>query len=338
VDTYKDNLAIVVYVIRKQDENSAMRFSRFVTSYKKHPAGFEHKLIIIRKGFQDCEDEWQQWITQLEGIPFELRSYPDRHYFFGYIRLVMEDYPDQYILSCASTTEILVDNWLYLFMKHAKLNRILSHCGCFQSLAGSEMSHSNKDRWENIISKIGRFVSFDYSIKQVLFNRRNVNKLKSYASDLYYPFPNPYLRTSVFMVPPRLLSAIYWPTVDSIQTKYDDYLFESSKYGLSAQALYRDYNLLVVGRDGEAYNIPEWKDSGTFRSKDQYNLVIGDHHTSDFYFASSSQKKMFEDLTYGKGNIDLDSFLSQIKRSTLENAPEFYRKARESQELLGFTN
>jgi hypothetical protein len=338
VDICKDNLAIVVYFIRKEDEDSEKRFSRFFESYKKYPAGYEHKLVIIRKGFQDYEKEWKQWERQLDGISFELRSYPDEHFFFGYIRLVMEDYPDHYILSCVSSSEILVDNWLYLFMKHARNNRILGHCGCYQSVAGDEISHATKDGIKKIISKIRRLISFKYSIKQMLINRRNNNKLKLYASELYYPFPNPYLRTSVFMVPPRLLSAIYWPTVDSIQTKYDDYLFESSKYGLSVQALYMGYDLLVVGRDGTAYNIPEWKFSGTFRSKGQYNLIIGDHYTADYNSASLEQKKIFEDLTYGKANIDYASFLEKIRASNFENVSDFYTKAGESYDLYNLTN
>ncbi|MDR2410737.1 MAG: hypothetical protein LBE13_21865 [Bacteroidales bacterium] len=93
------------------------------------------------------------------------------------------------------------------------------------------------------------------------------------------------------MVPPRLLESIYyWPDAASILSKADEFLFESGKYSLSIQALIRCYELLVVGADGKAYSMEKWRNAKTYRSYNQENLVIADHHHRCYEAASAVMK------------------------------------------------
>jgi hypothetical protein len=169
-------LPIVVYVSRFQDKDSAGRFSRFVESYKKHPAGCEHELMIIKKGFQEHEHIWDEWIKQLGGISIKIYEYPDAHYVFGYLRIIMEEYPDRYILSFMSSTTILVDNWLDLFMRHAEPKRILGHGGGFVSLAGP-----------SFLSR--------YKLTALYFRLLSHWDVHYKNLDNFFPFPNPAVRT-----------------------------------------------------------------------------------------------------------------------------------------------
>jgi hypothetical protein len=341
---------LVVYVSRYQDRYSFEKFSRFVESYKKHPSGVEHHLIIIRKGFEEYEYEWAKWIIQLEGISYEIRSYPDEHYVFGYLRLVMEDFPDQYILFCMATTEILIDNWLYLFMTHAQSNRILGCSGSYESF-NSNFSDKNVRKLNNKMCP--RFsVSVRHSIfcsKQCPY-RSNVSifsfssikgemkcklyrllgkkgRWEKFCIHNFYPFPNPALCTTGFMVPPRLLESIYyWPNVASILSKNDEFLFESGKYSLTVQALHMGYEVLVVGADSKTYSLAEWRKAKTFRSYNQENLIIANHHHRCYTAASDKMKRLFEKKTYGTGDVDLTSFWEQIQHINISEIPLFFNQ------------
>jgi len=310
-----DSLPIVVYVSRFQDEDSAGKFARFVDSCKKHPAGHEHDLFIIKKGFQEHEDVWDTWIRQLDGIPFQIRAYPDRHFVFGYVRNLMEEFPDRYILICNATCEIRVDQWLDLFMCHANPNRILGAMGSYRSMIfpppltlRNFIRSSGKTRHAWWLSLWG--------------NRR------TFWSENFYPYPNPHLRTAVFMVPPRLLERwFYWPRSESILSKNDEFLFESGKFSMTVQALLAGLEPLVVGVDGKAYPIVEWPHAETFQSGEQKNLVISDHQART-YDAYSFERKKRTAKGIWKSEIDqLDRFFEQVMSSDTSQIETFFLKA-----------
>jgi len=217
-----NSLPIVVYVSRYQDEDSVGKFARFFDSYKQHPAGYDHELFIIKKGFQEHEDIWDTWIRQLDGIPFQIRAYPDRHFIFGYIRNLMEEFPDRYILICTATCEIHVDQWLALFMRHANPTHILSSMGSYLSPQTLFTPAIPLLTWENCIcssftTHYRRWLSFwgyDSQIpRHPIFNTNN-----------FYPAPNPHIRTACFMVPPHLLEQLfYWVQSENIFCKNDEF-------------------------------------------------------------------------------------------------------------------
>jgi|GEM_PF-3454682 len=285
---------IVVYVCRRQDKDSAGKFTRFFDSYKQHPAGHEHDLIIIKKGFRDHENDWKQWTAQISGIPFELREYPDKNYVFGYVRNLMEEFPDRYILVLNATSEILVDHWLDFYMRHAAPKRLLGACGNYFSW---------NDFPEFTLTKL--FRSSRRSRKRLLSNLTiGLSSIPEAFYDGFHPYPNPNLRTTGFMIPPRFLESIaYWPKAGSIRSKNDEHLFEAGIYGLSMQTLLHGYELLVVGADGRCYPINEWCHSHCFFSSNQENLVIGDHITKKYAKMSTRQKATASRQTWREKSI-----------------------------------
>jgi hypothetical protein len=325
---------IVVYFSRYQDKDSAGKFSRFVESYKLHPAGLEHDLIIIRKGFGEHELEWKSWSSLLNGITYECRSFPDEHYTFGYMRLVIEEHPERYILFLLSSCEILVDNWLSLFMKHAGIKKVLGCGGTYSSLNAVFLDkrritcspfsisvlRNNFCRkccphgitTTNIKSLINRF---KFNIKLRLRRFGVISKHERFCRANFYPFPNPYLHTAKFMIPPHFLDNIsHWPEVSSISSKNTEFLFESGKQSLTNQAIRAGYEVLVIGADGVAYPIDKWKESKTFFSYNQENTVIGDHYNRCYEAASNKIKKNMELLSYGADKLDVKIFMQRFKQ------------------------
>jgi hypothetical protein len=296
-------LPIVVYVSRFQDKDSAGKFSRFVESYKKHPAGCEHELMIIKKGFQEHEHIWNEWIKQLDGFPITIYEYPDIHYVFGYLRIIMEEYPDRYILTCMSNATIRVDNWLDLYMRHAKPDRIFGSGGCYGALFGV-LQMKFLYLYNKLLSYFG------------IYRKTYLN------TDNYFLFPVPTLRTSGFMVPPNLLKSItFWPKAEHLNCREHEFLFEAGKYSLSVQAKIAGYSLMVVSADGKAYPMERWRESSTLITGNQKNLIIADHWTQYYDSCSFIIKKLKEINAYGSGSKQyfskLESRLHSIDTSQI---------------------
>jgi hypothetical protein len=90
------------------------------------------------------------------------------------------------------------------------------------------------------------------------------------------PFPNPHLRTNAFALERDLLRDLDWPTgLDKLAAVR----LEGGSRSLTRQVRERGLEALVVGRDGDAYPPERWRQSATFRSGGQANLLIADNRT-----------------------------------------------------------
>jgi hypothetical protein len=92
------------------------------------------------------------------------------------------------------------------------------------------------------------------------------------------PFPNPHLRTNGFALERETILGLDWPTgVD----KLGAVALEGGSRSLTRQVRERGLETLVVGRDG-AYPVERWRQSRTFRSAGQENLLLGDNRTRHY--------------------------------------------------------
>jgi hypothetical protein len=109
-------------------------------------------------------------------------------------------------------------------------------------------------------------------------------------------FPNPHIRSNGFMIRrERLLNLESAAT----PTKMDASLFESGVNSLTARVRRDGLAAIVVGRDGNGYDVPDWWKSGTFRLGDQRNLLIADNHTRAFEAMSQGARAAHARITWG---------------------------------------
>lgn len=94
----------------------------------------------------------------------------------------------------------------------------------------------------------------------------------------YESFPNPHLRTNGFAMERRLILELDWKTDPS---RAETVLLEGGRHSLTRQVQKRDLEALVVGRDG-VYSPERWRESATFRSGGQANLLLSDNRTWHF--------------------------------------------------------
>jgi hypothetical protein len=92
-------------------------------------------------------------------------------------------------------------------------------------------------------------------------------------------FPNPHLRTNGFALERRLLLSLDWPTG---LTKLEAVALEGGSWSLTRQVRERGLKTLVVGRDGVGYPPDRWRQSVTFRSGEQENLLLADNRTRHY--------------------------------------------------------
>ena len=56
---------------------------------------------------------------------------------------------------------------------------------------------------------------------------------------------------------------------------------------------------MVVGRDGRSYERDRWRESATFRSGGQRNLLIADNRTAQYEQADPAFKRRLEQMAWG---------------------------------------
>jgi hypothetical protein len=91
-------------------------------------------------------------------------------------------------------------------------------------------------------------------------------------------FPNPHLRTNGFAMARQLILALDWKA-DLSRT--EAVMLEGSRRSLTRQVQARGLTALVVGRDG-VYPPERWRESATFRSGGQSNLLLADNRTRHY--------------------------------------------------------
>jgi hypothetical protein len=112
----------------------------------------------------------------------------------------------------------------------------------------------------------------------------------------YPAFPNPHIRSNGFMVRrDRWLEVSFAP-----KEKGDANLFESGPLSLTTRMRERGLSAMVVGADGNGYDVSEWPRSRTFRLAHQANLLVRDNHTRAFEEMSAGARVTHGWLTWGE--------------------------------------
>jgi hypothetical protein len=75
-----------------------------------------------------------------------------------------------------------------------------------------------------------------------------------------------------------------------LHSKFDAYLFESGKSGLTRQVENMGYRALVIGLNGVVYDVNNCMHAGTFWCGLQENLLVSDNQT-DIYDQSDAIQK-----------------------------------------------
>jgi hypothetical protein len=213
---------------------------RFLASYRAHPAGAEHRLLVVFAGPEEDRTPLHEAFAAVEHERLDVGLGMDLdHYRAAVDHLQAESY-------CFANTVsvVLADDWLGL------ISRALGDPG---------------------VGMVGTTGSYESP------NAVRPGPLRRLRPG-HEPFPNPHLRTNGFALRRELILDLDWPVgID----KLGAVALEGGSNSFTRQVRRRGLETLVVGRDG-AHPPDEWRQSATFRSGEQENLLLSDNRTRHY--------------------------------------------------------
>lgn len=281
----------VVHLVRAANGIAPLR--TFLESYARHPAGVEHELLLLCKGFgQALPDDYEKL---LKGVACVRRFIPDRGFDVdAYFQIVRDREAGVYCF-LNSFSAILADGWLAsLFHALEKHDAgMVGATGSWQS-AASNYSDTLPEppslgvpvpAWKRML------------VTWFPFLRPLRLKIWRFLMDGSFDgFPNYHLRTNAFMLRRETALAVRVPPM---RRKFDAYKFESGRRGLTCQILGMGKPVMVVGRDDRAYDRKDWHLSNTFWRCNQENLLVADNQTRAYDRADRSLRAAHSVIAWG---------------------------------------
>jgi GT2 family glycosyltransferase len=237
----------------------------FLSAYRSHAAGREHRLVALCNGFSGPDDPRMEAIrAALAGVEHELVMTPAPVQDLAAYLFCARQLNSELVCFLNSYSRPLVDRWL------ANLAGALDAEGI--GMAGTGGSYESA-----------------YSAAPIWLRLRRRARFPA--------FPNPHLRTNGFILERELLLSLDAPGFGS---KVDAWAFESGSRSISRQISERGLELVVVGADGIAYPQQRWRESATFRAGEQRNLLIADNRTEQYARADAGMRARLERMAWGQ--------------------------------------
>ena len=292
----------VVFLYRFAEGERSAR--AFLESYRAHPAGIEHDLHVILKGFPD-EASGAAARALFGPLCANLIELDDTGYDIGSYLSAARRVANSRLVFLNTFSEILADDWLARLDAALGLPDVglVGATGSWQSLASGYVAAALRfGHWvRHPISYVrSHFEGGVHSSTAAGVPRRGfrdvVLKIRGLA-DLYEfgSYPNPHIRTNAFMIDrERFLSLQSIP----FRRKADVYKFESGRRSMTNQILRMKLKALVVDRSGRTYDIDSWRSSATFWTDHQENLMIADNMTRKYAQGSSELRQLLKNYAW----------------------------------------
>jgi hypothetical protein len=318
----------VVYLARHADGSEAFR--RFEASYRRHSSGIPHDLVVIYKGFaqqgslQEARNAFRHQPHQgveLADVGFDIGSYLE----------CAKRLKHDFVCFLNTHTEIAAPRWLAHLHSHASRNGVgvAGAMGSYESLRQSweliqkffwlfyvkglpldEHAAKYYVKFPEYLPPMRRFLHWRKLLPAPLVARSYRQALEDFEAhweDLlqremfraiaaFPKFPNPHIRSNAFMLRRDHLKLFDRVTISN---KDDACFFESGRNSLTAQLRRAGHAAIVVGKNGQGYDVEQWPSSGTFRLGEQENLVVTDNHGRAFQAMSAENRITHARMTWG---------------------------------------
>jgi hypothetical protein len=232
---------------------------RFLSSYRRHDANVEHRLLVVYKEFRPGDIEAAR--ERFAGVEHEELVMPGRRLDISAYAQIAAEADAPWFAFLNSSSELLDDGWLAKPLAALRRPDI--------GLVGATGSHE----------------AAPASLP------RRLLRLGSTA-----PFPNPHVRTNAFFLERELARALDWGDARSKASAWE---VENGPRSLTRQVLARGLAAVVVGRDGVAYPPERWREAGVFRTPGQANLLVADNRTRQFDEAGPTLRRSLSRLAWG---------------------------------------
>jgi hypothetical protein len=296
----------VVHLVRAS--NGIDPFARFIDSYRRHPAGAPHELVLLLKGFESegQGDPYRELVADL--APLELQV-PDDGFDLGAYRRAALELPHRDIAFLNSFSVILAEGWLGLMLAAYERPRAVA-----VAASASWGSHRSHMRYEKGLGGAYQQIFADREETHWVFARLagvSVDALErpSWPQRLYDAgtlarqligfdsFPAPHLRTNGLLTGRE---AWLRACPQAPRDKLAAHRLESGRRGIAARLRADGGELLLASRDGGVFACSDWPKSVTFWQGDQDNLLIGDNQTLAYRDGDAVTRRVLSGYAWGQ--------------------------------------
>ena len=265
----------VFYLVRSSNPLDLTR--RFAESYLRYPAGTDHRLALIFKGFQNNR-QIAEHCSLFGGAALCVIDLPDVGYDIEAYRAALERSECELCCFFNSYSIIRASGWLAEFSRCARDPRV--------GIVGATGSYESA-----LTGAVARLRAEERGLCML---RRVLSVVKAWT---WCPaFPNPHIRTNGFMIRRDVSQRVRWPRNPS---RIAALRFESGRRSLTRQVLEMGLDLVIVGSDGRRFGISEWPSSGTFRQDEQRNLLVADNRTIEYSAATPELRRQLAAAAWG---------------------------------------
>jgi hypothetical protein len=259
-------------------------FREFLAAYRRYPGGMDHRLVLLFNGVRH-ESELQPYLALLRGIPHEVLRTPAPTQDLPAYHFAVQALDCDAVCFLNSYSRPLDADWLAKLHRHASRPGVglVGATGSWASIhSGTLWRYGWPSPYDGLFdeSMRRRFSRREwlYLLRPLRWRLKAPWVLRTSLSG-FPPFPAVHVRTNAFMFSRALGASLRWGT---IRVKNDAYRLESGNDSLTRQVLARGLKTLLVGVDGEGYDVDAWPESEVFWQGRQRNLLVSDNQTADY--------------------------------------------------------
>jgi hypothetical protein len=279
----------VVHIVRAS--NGVDRLRTFIESYVEHPAGAEHDLLLIFKGFQHGTEPGE-FAKLLADIRHKSVFVEDRGVDIGPYLLAAEMFDHAFFAWLNSFSIIQETGWLAKMLASGSRGDIGA-----AGATGSWESHYSNRKVIGRLQSVPNNRSLGSGTARYVLARLAQPLVLRQLERQFDAFPNIHIRTNAVLIRRSVLLHIRAPV---IRSKSDALRFESGRHGFTRQIQRMGLGVVVVGRNGESYSAEDWPASATYRAADQANLLVSDNQTQAFDQADPQLRRTLSMIAWGR--------------------------------------
>jgi hypothetical protein len=291
----------VVHLVRYC--NGIGPFQRFLRSYRAHPTGLKHDLVLIFKGFPRQELP-TAFVHLLEGLAHKFFFLPDRGFdlrpYFAAVRRCSY----RYFCFLNSFSQIAAPDWLEALHSHVVQPGVglVGATGSYESFANIPVERRAAVRTLGAAVRLrSQMVHVMRDPEPQMIVQRTaawvLGALRLWDPARHFPaFPNHHIRTNAFMASRETLLRV---RVRPLLFKLAAFQLESGRDGITRQITDMGLRALVIDRHGRAFDKDSWHASNTFRQSQQEDVLVEDNQTQAYSRADHEQRARLSRAAWG---------------------------------------
>ncbi len=302
--------------------------TRFLDSYRRHPAGLEHELVMLLNNVDKRQRD--EVVSALDGFDHHLLALERPVQDLAAYLFAAEQLEHERLCFLNSYSELLAPEWLAKLANALEFPGagIVGASGSWASLRSATLNAlflPNAYRGVIPPRRVARVQVREMAVEldrervadehagdgppsetPTTLRRRLAEGLGPALRTLptmpgqvvrFEGFPNAHMRTNAFMASRRTLIDI---RRDGIESKMDAYLLESGRNSLTRQIQRQGLRALVVDSEGTSFEENHWARSRTLWQGDQELLLVADNQTRIYARGSLERRRLLSGFAWGR--------------------------------------